>query len=181
VQVEVSVQDHTSAVSEPGSPRPKSCALVHGTASAPLISPEIWESWFQAWIEAVHPSISPINAYELCLRLTTDSGIQALNAQYRQHNEATDVLAFAALEVDTPQFEERFSQPVYLGDIVISIETANRQAEERQHSLTQELAWLAAHGLLHLLGWDHPDNESLMRMLNQQAVLLGKIGFLEKP
>ncbi len=176
MQVEVIVQDHTRVVSELESLSKSHHVLEPETAFVPVS--QDWEGWFQAWIEALQPSISPIDAYELCLRLTTDNEIQALNSHYRQQNQATDVLAFAALEVDTPQFEEHFSQPVYLGDIVISINTANRQAKAHQHSLERELAWLAAHGLLHLLGWDHPEEESLITMLNQQAVLLGKIGFL---
>jgi probable rRNA maturation factor len=62
--------------------------------------------------------------------------------------------------------------PLYLGDVVISVDTAHRQAQQQGHSLKTELAWLATHGLLHLLGWDHPDEESLMEMLNQQETLL---------
>jgi probable rRNA maturation factor len=57
------------------------------------------------------------------------------------------------------------------------VETANRQAAERNHTLTEELVWLAAHGLLHLLGWDHPDEESLRTMLEQQNRLLQAIGY----
>jgi probable rRNA maturation factor len=59
---------------------------------------------------------------------------------------------------------------------VISIETAIGQAQQQGHALEQELAWLAAHGLLHLLGWDHPDDEQLQQMLQQQATLLQTIG-----
>jgi probable rRNA maturation factor len=65
---------------------------------------------------------------------------------------------------------------LYLGDIVISIETARQQAQQQEHPLPTELAWLAAHGLLHLLGWDHPDEESLSQMLKQQVILLKTIG-----
>jgi probable rRNA maturation factor len=64
------------------------------------------------------------------------------------------------------------AMPLYLGDIVISVETATAQALERGHSLAYELSWLAAHGLLHLVGWDHPDEESLRQMLDQQDALL---------
>jgi len=182
LQVEVSVQNFTGAVSEPGSRESRSSASWgRQTTCLPLASPEVWQSWFQTWLEVLQPSLSPLGAYELCLRLTNDGEIQALNAQYRQKNQATDVLAFVALEVDTPHFEEGSSEPVYLGDIVISIDTAIRQAKEYQHSLTQELAWLACHGLLHLLGWDHPDDESLTRMLNQQTILLRRIGFSQPP
>jgi probable rRNA maturation factor len=66
--------------------------------------------------------------------------------------------------------------PLYLGDIVISIDTAQQQAQKQGHTLLTELAWLASHGLLHLLGWDHPDEESLERMLKQQVKLLKSVG-----
>lgn len=135
-----------------------------------------WDQWFQTWLSYLQPDLSD-SGYELTLRLTDDKEIQALNGQYRQKERPTDVLAFAALETDFPQAEEMLEQiPLYLGDIVVSVETAQRQAQERGHGLTEELGWLAAHGLLHLLGWDHPDEESLTRMLHQQEDLLQIVG-----
>lgn len=141
------------------------------------ISTVMWESWFYRWLEIMQPALSPAKAYELTLRLTDDAEIQALNAQYRHKNQPTDVLAFAALEVNSPQLPTQFqlSLPLYLGDVVISVDTAHRQAQQQGHSLQTELAWLAAHGLLHLLGWDHPDEESLIKMLNQQETLLQRV------
>ncbi|MEB3360350.1 MAG: rRNA maturation RNase YbeY [Synechococcales bacterium] len=148
-----------------------------GEAIAPAgIPPESWQQWFHRWLEVINPALSPIHAYELSLCLTSDEGIRALNAQYRNLEQPTDVLAFAALEGNFPATDEADEYPLYLGDIVISTETAQRQAQERGHSYRWELAWLAAHGLLHLLGWDHPDEASLERMLNQQDHLLSQIG-----
>jgi probable rRNA maturation factor len=63
-------------------------------------------------------------------------------------------------------------EPLELGDIVISLETAARQAPEHGHPLERELLFLASHGLLHLLGWDHPDDDSLEAMLARQTALL---------
>ncbi|BAY11748.1 rRNA maturation RNase YbeY [Calothrix sp. NIES-2098] len=141
------------------------------------IAEETWERWFKCWLEILHSDLPTAPGYEIGLRLTDDAEIQSLNAQYRQQDKPTDVLAFAALEVDCPQNEEMFaSMPLYLGDIVVSVDTAKRQAQQQQHSLQTELAWLVAHGLLHLLGWDHPDEESLERMLKQQVILLREIG-----
>lgn len=141
------------------------------------ISKETWQQWFKCWLEALYPNIPAAPAYELSLRLSKDAEIQALNAQYRQQNKPTDVLAFAALEADIPlPVEEKTQMPLYLGDIVLSIDTAQRQALAQGHDLQTELAWLAAHGLLHLLGWDHPDEKTLTEMLNQQATLLKRIG-----
>ncbi|MBC6477208.1 MAG: rRNA maturation RNase YbeY [Hormoscilla sp. GM7CHS1pb] len=136
------------------------------------IDDRTWVSWFSLWLEKMQTILPPAQGYELSLMLTSDGEIQAMNAQYRQKNQPTDVLAFAALEVDFPQYNEL--HPVILGDIVISVETAARQAQQQRHSLSYELAWLAAHGFLHLLGWDHPDEEHLTRMLEQQEMLLQK-------
>lgn len=141
------------------------------------IAAETWEKWFERWLEIMHLDIPPAPNYEIGLRLTNDAEIQGLNAQYRHQNKPTDVLAFAALEVDCPQPAEMLAcLPLYLGDIVISVDTANRQAQKQEHPLSTELAWLAAHGLLHLLGWDHPNEESLSRMLQQQVTLLKAVG-----
>lgn len=166
MQVEVSVQDCYFTTSG---------SVVSAAEELPCpISTPTWENWFYQWLETLKSEIPLANAYELSLRLTDDTEIQALNAQYRQKNQPTDVLAFAALEVDSPQLpnEILLSMPLYLGDVVISVDTAHRQAKQQGHSLQTELAWLATHGLLHLLGWDHPDEESLMEMLNQQETLL---------
>jgi probable rRNA maturation factor len=134
-----------------------------------------WENWFHCWLEILNPQLPPAPSYEIGLRLTDDAQIQELNAQYRQQNKPTDVLAFAALEADLPQSAE-ILESLYLGDIIVSVDTAKRQAQQQEHSVSTELAWLTAHGLLHLLGWDHPDEESLVQMLKQQVVLLKAIG-----
>jgi probable rRNA maturation factor len=128
--------------------------------------------WFETWLAQPDLDLPAANSYELSLRLTDDTEIQLLNSQYRQKDQPTDVLAFAALENDMPLVP---GLPVYLGDIIISVDTANRQALIYQHPLQQELAWLASHGFLHLLGWDHPDEPSLENMLQRQEQLLGTI------
>lgn len=137
------------------------------------ICAEIWEEWFRQWVDMMKSDISK-SAYEIGLRLTDDSEMLSLNSQYRHQDKPTDVLAFAALEVDSPQVTEidTEDEPIYLGDIVVSVDTARRQAVQQGHPLKTELAWLASHGLLHLFGWDHPDEESLRRMLEKQVMLL---------
>lgn len=164
MQVEVCVQD---CYTEPEQPNNLAFAV---------ISESLWERWFQQWLEQLQPDLSPLQAYELSLRLTGDREMQTLNAQYRQQDKPTDVLAFAALEADYPEPIEADDEPLYLGDIVISVDTAQQQAIAQGHSLQTELAWLASHGLLHLLGWDHPDEASLMAMLAQQKALLHTVG-----
>ncbi|MBV6621661.1 MAG: rRNA maturation RNase YbeY [Rivularia sp. (in: Bacteria)] len=139
-----------------------------------LISVKIWETWFCKWMDMMQCDIPASSAYEIGLRLTNDSEIQTLNYQYRNQDKPTDVLAFAALEVDSPHVTEMETEdePLYLGDIIVSVDTAQRQAIQQKHSLNTELAWLSSHGFLHLIGWDHPDEESLQRMLEKQVMLL---------
>lgn len=136
-----------------------------------------WQGYFEQWINALNPQQSKIQFYEVSLLLTTDAEIQALNATYRQQDRSTDVLAFAALEWEGPTSPEMADLPTNLGDIAISVETAALQAAENGHDLSLELIWLASHGLLHLLGWDHPDAAHLNQMLIEQARLMTLIGF----
>ncbi|MCR5611096.1 MAG: rRNA maturation RNase YbeY [Clostridiales bacterium] len=97
---------------------------------------------------------------EICIRLTDDATIHEFNRDYRQVDRPTDVLSFPASEG-----EELVSLPDgYLGDIMISVETAARQAKELGHSTEREIAFLAVHGTLHILGFDHmePEDEEIM-------------------
>jgi len=154
-----------------------------------------WQDWFGIWLNLLAAKVELTDPdYEISLVLTGDREIQILNNQYRHQDRPTDVLAFAALETEMPtlNFAENFdldpdfenvdmepiySEPVYLGDIVISVTTAKDQALEQGHSINRELVWLAAHGLLHLLGWDHPDDSSLEEMLLEQESLIQAIHF----
>lgn len=152
-------------------------AFVEGAlVDVPGIAIAQYQNWLTLWLTELNPAISPLNAYELSLRLTTDAEIQQLNTDYRHQSKPTDVLSFAALETDFPGADTiNQQQPLYLGDIIISVETAQRQADKRDRTLSQEVIWLAAHGLLHLLGWDHPDEPSLTNMLGKQDRLLALI------
>ncbi|URR36534.1 rRNA maturation RNase YbeY [Thermosynechococcus sp. HN-54] len=132
-----------------------------------------WQTWFSTWIAMVEPNQA--KEYELTLRLTTDAEIQVLNCQYRDRDTPTDVLAFATRDDALPL---PLGEPEYLGDIIISGDTARRQAIEGGHALSLEVTWLACHGLLHLLGWDHPDDAQLARMLAQQAQCLEAVGLI---
>jgi probable rRNA maturation factor len=166
VQVELSLQDCFFTTSR--------LTTSEADKFANQIAPATWERWFNQWLTILQPDIPPADTYEITLRLIDDSEIQTLNAQYRNQNQPTDVLAFAALEVNFPQLpaQIQMSMPLYLGDVAISVDTAYRQAQQQGHPWQTELAWLATHGLLHLLGWDHPDEDSLQKMLNQQETLL---------
>jgi probable rRNA maturation factor len=144
------------------------------------VSKQQWQQWFEQWLSYLDPKLSALDAYEVSLLLATDAEIQCLNSTYRHQDSPTDVLAFAALEWEGPVSSAQQQYPVHLGDIVISVETARQQALKQSHPLDIELAWLACHGLLHLLGWDHPDVTQLDQMLTEQSKLLTLIG-LETP
>ena len=151
----------------------KSVDLLHDSA---LPTTSTWQTWFKVWLSELKPALSPIGRYEVNLLLTDDVTIQQLNATYRHQDKATDVLAFAAQETEIPGAQVIYqTAPLPLGDVIISIETAQRQRHDAHYSLVQELAWLAAHGLLHLLGWDHPDDAALKIMLEKQQQLLRQI------
>jgi probable rRNA maturation factor len=110
---------------------------------------------------------------EVSVTLVDDRRIWELNRQYRGVDRPTDVLSFAMREGETePVLGEEGRE--LLGDIIISVETAERQAREYGHSLERELAFLAVHGFLHLLGYDHqsPEEEAVM-FAKQEEVLTG--------
>ncbi len=130
-----------------------------------------WRRWFEAWLR----QLGVTDPCELSLCLTSDEHIRQLNRDFRHIDAPTDVLAFAAEEMVTPVELQKLTGVRLLGDIVISVPTACAQAKAQGHPLSHELAWLASHGLLHLLGWDHPDELSLQRMLQQQQHLLAAI------
>jgi probable rRNA maturation factor len=94
-----------------------------------------------------------LGGVELSVALVDDASIRALNRDYRRSDRPTDVLAFAMEEGEAlaaAQGEARM-----LGDVIISVPTARRQAARRRRALLPELTMLLAHGLLHLLGYDH--------------------------
>ena len=162
-----------------------------GAWADPLEGAELWHGRLSAWLDqlaAELPAELQAPAYSLGLSLVGDAEIAALNADWRQKQGPTDVLAFAAqddglegappmpmpdwADEDDGEEEEAHAEPLELGDIVISLQTAARQAPEHGHDLERELLFLASHGLLHLLGWDHPDDASLAAMLARQEQLL---------
>ncbi|MFO8236846.1 MAG: rRNA maturation RNase YbeY [Prochlorococcaceae cyanobacterium] len=143
-----------------------------------------WHQLLSRWLGQLAAELPPelgAPAYSLGLNLVSDPEIAGLNTHWRGLAGPTDVLAFAARDAGVDQApplplaapeELPDAEPLELGDIVISLETAARQAGEHGHGLVRELQFLASHGLLHLLGWDHPDEASLAAMLARQERLL---------
>lgn len=105
---------------------------------------------------------------EVSVLLTDDEGISALNVEYRGVEGPTDVLSFSQHEGE----DDFSSAENLLGDLVISVETAKRQAREQGKPLEAEIDMLVTHGLLHLLGYDHSEPVEAERMFARQNELL---------
>ncbi len=101
---------------------------------------------------------------ELSILLVSDKKIRELNRQYRGLDAPTDVLSFPQNEEDAEEFDSHL-----LGDVVISVETAHRQAVEHKLSLEEELVLLLIHGILHLLGYDHERSAKEERIMKQKT------------
>jgi probable rRNA maturation factor len=100
-----------------------------------------------------------------------DAEIQDLNRRYREKDRPTDVLSFPQYPAGERPLE---GAPVHIGDVVISVETARRQAEERGVSLGREIVWLWLHGLLHLIGYDDDTEEGLQKMIRRAEDVLAQ-------
>jgi len=104
-----------------------------------------------------------LGAAELSIALTDDGEIHELNRVFRRRDKPTDVLAFAMRE-GVPAGEGAPPGPEMLGDVVVSVETARRQASRRGRTLETEVRVLLAHGLLHLVGYDHETKKEARAM-----------------
>lgn len=116
---------------------------------------------------------------QLCLVVTDDDALRALNLAYRGVDAPTDVLSFAAQEEAADAagpFVAAEEAADYLGDVVISLPTAERQSAAAGHSVEAELCLLAVHGTLHLLGYDHGTPEEEEAMWAVQTEALAQVG-----
>ncbi|WP_068674333.1 rRNA maturation RNase YbeY [Oceanobacillus sp. Castelsardo] len=116
---------------------------------------------------------------EISINFVTNKEIQEINRDYRDKDAPTDVISFAMQESVEGELEiivEDMDIPETLGDIIISVEKAKEQAEEYNHSYERELGFLAVHGLLHLLGYDHMNEEDEKKMFARQEEILGEFG-----
>ncbi|USG63859.1 rRNA maturation RNase YbeY [Brevibacillus ruminantium] len=153
-------------------------------------------------IEVLHEEIEPISEHledlikrclqasaereevsgEVVVTLVTNERIHELNRDYRGVDRPTDVLSFAMNEAGEEEMEifideDEIDQfPNMLGDIIISLPKAKEQADDYGHSLERELGFLAVHGFLHLLGYDHQTEQEEKEMFSRQEEVLQQIG-----
>jgi probable rRNA maturation factor len=119
-------------------------------------------------------------AAEVAVLLCDDATIAALNAQWRGHEEPTNVLSFPAPPAsDHPSPDQPApdsAAPVHLGDIAIACETVVREAREQGRTVSRHLAHLAVHGFLHLLGYDHQTDGEAEHMEGLEREILASLG-----
>ncbi len=123
---------------------------------------------------------------EISILLTDDDRIREINREYREIDRPTDVLSFPGVEYEIPGsfdgLEENIADwfhpetgELLLGDIVISVDRARLQAQEYGHSLEREIAFLTAHSMFHLFGYDHMEEEERISMEEKQNAVLEKL------
>ena len=119
---------------------------------------------------------------------TDNPSIQEINREQRQIDAPTDVLSFPMIDYESPsdfshveEAAEDYFNPetgeLLLGDIVISVDKVREQAEKYGHSQTRELAFLTAHSMLHLFGYDHMEDEERLVMERKQEEILKRLGY----
>ncbi|MBR6102793.1 MAG: rRNA maturation RNase YbeY [Ruminococcus sp.] len=125
---------------------------------------------------AVLESEGYTDSYEISVSFVNDEAIHALNKQHRNIDSATDVLSFPLGE--DGKFDINHETGAYLlGDIVISIETAYRQAQIYGHTLEREMGFLTVHSMLHLLGYDHEQGKLQERIMREkEEAILASLG-----
>ena len=125
---------------------------------------------------------------EVSVVLTDNPPIQAINRDYPQIDRPTDVLSFPMVDYERPadfcgleeQAEDYFNPEtgeLMLGDIIVSVDKVEEQAEKYGHSQARELAFLVAHSMLHLFGYDHMEEEERLVMERKQAEILERRGY----
>lgn len=122
-----------------------------------------------------------VDEVEISCAFVSDESIRALNRTYRQKDESTDILSFPQTDKEDEGFlfnaedmddEDRFNGPELLGDMIISLESMQRNCEAFEVSAEEELIRLLIHGTLHLLGKNHDSNDEQEPMLQQQEMLM---------
>lgn len=148
---------------------------------------EIPDEWIQKLEQILQLAAEAegLTSGEVTLTFTDNEEIHELNKQYRNIDRPTDVLSFALNDEGVDELDIIFEvesedelDPIsgMLGDIIISVERAEEQRIEYGHSLEREIGFLFVHGFLHLLGYDHQDDESEAIMTKKQEAVLQQVG-----
>jgi probable rRNA maturation factor len=126
-----------------------------------------------ACICACDDDVSSYDNSEVSILLTDDDHIQELNKEYRNIDKPTNVLSFAAEDADDdfPQTNDG-DEPVILGDIIVALETVSKEAEEQNKTISDHFFHMIVHSMLHLLGYDHINDNDADEMENLETEIL---------
>ena len=131
-----------------------------------------YETMQEACIIACVQEEIPADRVEVSLTFVSEEEIRELNREYRGIDKVTEVLSFPQFEPDGAVTEEG---PIFLGDVVICSDVCKRQAEEYGHSENREFTYLFVHSILHLLGYDHMDEDERHQMRKREDDILEKV------
>jgi len=145
-----------------------------------IFESSFWEEVFSSWIliildeedSSIPKFIFEKKSFSLSLQIINDNEISSINKKWMSKSGPTDVLSFPMIS-DIDITKDLYF--VELGDLFISLEMAFKQALEFKHSIKREMLWLASHGFLHLLGWEHNDDNELENMLDFQEYLISRL------
>ena len=130
--------------------------------------------------ESAFPQLaSSPRAIELSVRLTGDDEVQALNAEWRGKDKPTNVLSFPQMETNEIGTAGTDGPDLMLGDVVLAREVCEREAAEKAIPLEEHAAHLVVHGTLHLLGYDHHDDDSADDMESREVRALARLGIAD--
>ena len=130
------------------------------------------EKRLQRWLETARETLAIEEALELTIRLVDNDEMQELNRDYRGKDYPTNVLSFPC-DWDLPE------EPRLLGDVVIAAAVVNREAKEQKKTMEAHWAHIVIHGFLHLLGYDHIEDEEAEKMENTEREILAKLGYAD--
>jgi probable rRNA maturation factor len=143
----------------------------------PEFSPEYFAKTASSVLSR-YQNLTKIPEFELSVLLTEDKKMAELNNQFRNKNKATNVLSFPDIEINWRRILEfkTNSEYIYLGDIAFGYETIEKEAEEKSISFQDHFRHLLVHSILHLIGYDHIDDEDAEAMENIEVEILDGFG-----
>lgn len=130
------------------------------------------EDHFLTILDIVSKKLSLKGNYYLDVVLTNNEEIHKINKEYRGIDRPTDVISFAFEDESNDLVKIKNPEVIFLGEIIISIDKCKEQAVEYQHSFDRESAFLFTHGVLHLLGYDHQNEDDEKKMFSLQDEIL---------
>lgn len=136
------------------------------------IDTSVFNSIFKILAKKIEKELALKKQYFLEVDFVDNKEIQRINKEYRQIDRSTDVISFAFLDKVRGEISIKNAKMVFLGEIVISVDKAKKQAHDYAHSLEREMAFLFVHGLLHLLSYDHDTKENEKIMFTIQDKIL---------